>query len=91
MTVRTRPISIRLTESEIEHLHARAHTLSATTSGGARNLRSQRQRTDRFDQRLLPGFNAPPRAHAHAHTVASGVTGEPTAPGRHSGGAVRRK
>jgi hypothetical protein len=35
---KTRPVSIRLATSEIEQLHARAHTLSATIAGVARDL-----------------------------------------------------
>jgi hypothetical protein len=38
MTRNTRPVSIRLPTSEIEQLHARAHTLSANISGVARDL-----------------------------------------------------
>jgi|SRR5215207_2817815 len=38
MTGKTRPVSIRLEKSDIEQLYARAHTLSATTSGVVRDL-----------------------------------------------------
>jgi hypothetical protein len=38
MSGKTRPVSIRLAKSEIEQLHARAHTLSATIAGVARDL-----------------------------------------------------
>jgi hypothetical protein len=33
MTDRTKPVSIRLAQSEIEQLQARAYTLSATVTG----------------------------------------------------------
>jgi hypothetical protein len=38
MTDKSKPVSMRLSKSEIEQLHARAHTLSATVSGVARDL-----------------------------------------------------
>lgn len=38
MTDRTKPVSIRLTHAEIEQLQARAHTLSASVTGIARDL-----------------------------------------------------
>jgi len=38
MTDKTKPVSMRLAKSEIEQLHARAHTLSATIAGVARDL-----------------------------------------------------
>jgi hypothetical protein len=38
MTVKTRPISIRLAASEIEQMRARAHRLSANITGVARDL-----------------------------------------------------
>ncbi|MGJ4897484.1 hypothetical protein ACQR2B_17450 [Bradyrhizobium oligotrophicum] len=38
MTVKTRPISIRLAASEIEQIRARAHRLSANITGVARDL-----------------------------------------------------
>jgi predicted nucleic acid-binding Zn-ribbon protein len=38
MSGNTRPISIRLTNGEIEQLHARAHRLSANITGVARDL-----------------------------------------------------
>ncbi|MGC2780913.1 MAG: hypothetical protein WA418_35290 [Bradyrhizobium sp.] len=38
MTVKTRPISIRLATSEIEQLHVRAHRFSANITGVARDL-----------------------------------------------------
>ncbi|WP_316227114.1 hypothetical protein [Bradyrhizobium sp. SZCCHNS3052] len=38
MTVKTRPISIRLAASEIEQIRARAHGLSANITGVARDL-----------------------------------------------------
>ncbi len=38
MTGRTKPISIRLTKSEIDELQARAYALSATITGVARDL-----------------------------------------------------
>jgi hypothetical protein len=38
MSGKTRPVSMRLAKSEIEQLHSRAHTLSATIGGVARDL-----------------------------------------------------
>jgi hypothetical protein len=38
MTDKTKPVSMRLAQSEIEQLHSRAHTLSASISGVARDL-----------------------------------------------------
>jgi hypothetical protein len=38
MTDKTKPVSIRLTRSEIEQLQARAYTLSASVTGIARDL-----------------------------------------------------
>ena len=38
MTEKTRPISLRLRESDIEQLKARAYTLSGTATGIARDL-----------------------------------------------------
>jgi hypothetical protein len=38
MTDKTKPVSMRLAKSEIEQLHSRAHTLSATIGGVARDL-----------------------------------------------------
>lgn len=38
MADRTKPVSIRLTHAEIEQLQARAHTLSASVTGIARDL-----------------------------------------------------
>ncbi|WP_316184635.1 hypothetical protein [Bradyrhizobium sp. SZCCHNRI1003] len=38
MTVKTRPISIRLAANEIEQIRARAHRLSANITGVARDL-----------------------------------------------------
>jgi len=38
MSSNTRPVSLRLTKGEIEQLYARAHALSATFSGVARDL-----------------------------------------------------
>jgi predicted nucleic acid-binding Zn-ribbon protein len=38
MTVKTRPISVRLAASEIEQIRARAHRLSANITGVARDL-----------------------------------------------------
>ena len=38
MTERTKPVSIRLTRSEIDQLQARAYTLSASLTGVARDL-----------------------------------------------------
>lgn len=38
MTDKTKPVSMRLAKGEIEQLHARAHTLSATISGVTRDL-----------------------------------------------------
>ena len=38
MTDRTKPVSIRLTKSEIDQLQARAYTLSASVTGVARDL-----------------------------------------------------
>jgi len=38
MTDKSKPVSMRLSKSEIEQLHARARTLSATVSGVARDL-----------------------------------------------------
>lgn len=38
MAERTRPVSLRLRESDIEKLKARAHPLSATVTGVARDL-----------------------------------------------------
>jgi hypothetical protein len=38
MTDKTKPVSMRLAKSEIEQLHARAHALSATIAGVARDL-----------------------------------------------------
>jgi hypothetical protein len=38
MTDKTKPISIRLAKSEIDHLQARAYALSASVTGVARDL-----------------------------------------------------
>ena len=38
MSARTKPVSIRLTKSEIDQLQARAYTLSASVTGVARDL-----------------------------------------------------
>jgi hypothetical protein len=38
MTEKTKPVSMRLAQSEIEQLYARAHTLSASVNGVARDL-----------------------------------------------------
>lgn len=38
MSEKTKPISIRLTEAEVEQLQARAHTLSANITAVARDL-----------------------------------------------------
>lgn len=38
MSEKTKPVSMRLAKSEVEQLHARAHTLSATIAGVARDL-----------------------------------------------------
>ena len=38
MTDKTKPVSIRMTRSEIDQLQARAYTLSATVTGVARDL-----------------------------------------------------
>ena len=38
MTGKTKPVSIRLTKSEIDQLQARAYALSASTTGVARDL-----------------------------------------------------
>ncbi|WP_041801340.1 hypothetical protein [Rhodopseudomonas palustris] len=38
MTDKTKPVSIRLAKSEIDQLHARAYTLSASITGVARDL-----------------------------------------------------
>jgi phosphate uptake regulator len=38
MSSNTKPVSVRLTKGEIEQLYTRAHTLSATVSGVARDL-----------------------------------------------------
>jgi hypothetical protein len=38
MTDKTKPVSIRLAESEIDQLHARAYSLSASVTGVAREL-----------------------------------------------------
>ncbi len=38
MSEKTKPVSIRLTEAEIEQLQARAHTLSANITAVARDL-----------------------------------------------------
>jgi len=38
MTDKTKPVSIRLARSEIDRLQARAHTLSASVTGVARDL-----------------------------------------------------
>jgi hypothetical protein len=48
MSGKTRPVSIRLVISEIEQLHARAHTLSATIAGLTRDLIRTRELAVRF-------------------------------------------